>query len=236
MANYNTTGKLNEGFAYLENELNEIYFDYLEFFVRPAQGVCYDNQVIKNGNRTVQVGRYKGSFPFEIEVLALYRDSFISARQTIVNAEKVLNYKAVAQSHAMCKILNLENGPQSDNAIAGIVETSLNHRVLSRYTAFLALEPGLQEPCLDCEDESDGSTVAVEDESESEIKLSAFPNPFVNELKVVISGVSSDSDIDSYAIYDATGRQRFVHIELQKDAEAITLTIEGTPLKRVYTC
>ena len=74
------------------------------------------------------------------------------------------------------KILALESGQVTEADKTDVVEISLDNRVLSLYTAFLALEPGL-EPCFSCVNDDDGVLINVQDEADG-IALTSSPNPF----------------------------------------------------------
>src|SRR5690606_6702954 len=106
------------------------------------------------------------------------------------------------------KILAMENANLLANKF-NIINSSLSHRVLSRYTAFLALEPGLQDPCVDCTDES--STTSTDDLTES-VQCKVYPNPFYDKVVLELSGINSDEKPEDISLYNTRGEKQEVKI------------------------
>jgi hypothetical protein len=79
-------------------------------------------------------------------------------------------------------ILALEAQPASNDLVHRIIDFSLKERVLSRYTAFLALEPNdTLQVCAACIDESDLPPTSVAERNKEALVdsvLLAYPNPF----------------------------------------------------------
>ncbi|MFK7843838.1 MAG: VIT domain-containing protein [Rhodothermales bacterium] len=139
-----------------------------------------------------QVGKYVGDFPFVIEASGIYEGSPFSNRQTYSSEEVVAADSSIIPFWTGNQIEALERGQQDDQAIAEIINYSLQTRVISLYTAFLALEPGIndQQPCgAECEDETDIIPTDVEGEipEDVEVTLAAYPNPFSSRATIQIT-------------------------------------------------
>ena len=85
-------------------------------------------------------------------------------------------------------IAQLERGVQSNDVVSQIIAESIDQRVLSRYTAFIALEPSQGgEVCSGCEDETDEDVIAGTEEEQpalAQTTMEAYPNPFNDRVTV----------------------------------------------------
>ena len=103
----------------------------------------------------------------------------------------------------------MERGTPSNLTVSEIIELSMQERVLTLYTAFLALEPSdTVAACGSCVDES--SAVGVEPGAEvpaDTLSITAFPNPFQERttLEISFAGGAATDEIE-VAIYDLLGR------------------------------
>ncbi|MBN2521427.1 MAG: T9SS type A sorting domain-containing protein [Bacteroidales bacterium] len=112
-------------------------------------GFCYSRYNINGEGATymnkpiLQVGKYYGSYPFKVEIAALNNDNLFlntfSFNLIDVNTADTMIEQAWAGNY----IESLENSNYNYLTTREIIEISLEYRVLSLYTAFLALEPGM---------------------------------------------------------------------------------------------
>ncbi|MBK9687323.1 MAG: T9SS type A sorting domain-containing protein [Saprospiraceae bacterium] len=231
MAKEGQKTKLYEYLSELNNSIIEAQFDFIDYYIRPEEGICYDIYPIKNGNRIIQVGKFRGKLPFTLEITALFRDSLIYNTYIVENEAQPSNYTFFSQGHAMGKILDIEkNGTIPKNQVFTLIQTSIENRVLCRNTAFLALEPGLQEPCFDCEDESN-TTVSVEDQDLNQKVLTAAPNPFRNALTIQLKGVEDASDIEKTELIDLTGRVTTLTLDWSRGENGLVAEMDSTDLQ-----
>jgi hypothetical protein len=216
----------------------------IQFNFKPHNGLTYDNIVLKNdANGWMQIGRFAGSPPFQLDAV-LWIDDQLSQRSIVVDDEEQRHLLAtMTQVHHGNKILQMENGNLNGNRIK-IINTSIGNRVLSRFTAFLALEPGLQEPCTDCVDES---TTSTNDLAES-VSWKVYPNPFSDKVMIELSGLLADEKPEEVSLYNVSGAIQNVLVHVVQDKDNWLIEIEGSHLpagvyilkvrvgKRILTC
>ncbi len=135
----------------------------------------------------LQVGKYNGDFPFIVQTSGVYKAQPFSRTTTVESSSAQDADSLAAEIWTGNYISALETQPESNEIIGQIINASLDERVLSRYTAFLALEPGdTVEVCIDCQDESD-VVISVDDRNitaSDSLLLRAYPNPFNAETTI----------------------------------------------------
>lgn len=194
---------MKEGFCYSRYSINE------------ASNVAYVNEAI------VQVGKFKGEFPFLVEISGEYNNEIFSE---VIQIEKpaVVNTDTIAEDiWAGQYIKKLESGTQSNQIINEIIYTSLNERVLSYYTSFLCLED-INYICNNCKDES-SNTTGVEETLVGNDTLKVYPNPFVDKLTIELM-CSDPGDVKEFSVVEITGAliYQFQLGELQQGKNVIT--------------
>lgn len=158
----------------------------------------------------LQVGKYNGDFPFIVQTSGVYKAQPFSQTTTVESNVTQNADTLAAEIWTGNYITALEAQPESNEIIGQIINASLEERVLSRYTAFLALEPGdTVEICLDCQDESD-VVISVDERNTAasdSLLLRAYPNPFNAETTINLnlpSGVKAEDM--SLKIYNVLGQ------------------------------
>lgn len=160
-------------------------------------------------NRPIfQIGKYSGDVPFKVTATALIDGSYFGETISFEpNTNNSTQIRKTDQMWAGHEVGLLEDRPYSTSNIQEIVGLSLDYRVLSTWTAFLALEPGLGgEVCEECSE--DDNTVATEELLDDElIKVKVLPNPFEEWVQIQII-ISEELDINDaqFFISDAFGR------------------------------
>lgn len=185
-----------------------------DVYSKLQSGYCYgrfssDMTGLFQLNKTfTQVGRYYGSGPIELEVSGMFEGTPFSETVTINNMHQtdvstrnmwVGNY-----------IEAMENSYPDNQDIADIIDHSISNRILSRYTAFLALEPNdTLSYCENCEDETTnnpgGNTTDVNDLGEDSVAMRAFPNPFTSQVTISFENLSIEGEV-SLQIYNLMGQ------------------------------
>ncbi len=188
-------------------------------------------------NRAVtQIGKYFGDFPFTVEASVLIQVQPFSNTQLYPAENIVAADNTLLAYWAGRQISTLEQSAPDELTIAEIINYSLQARVLSVYTGFLALEPGVEEPepCINECDNGDGVTTAVEDETpaDNHVHLEAYPNPFTARglIKITLSE-PVDLKETTFQIFNTMGQVvktlhatsvsgRMIEVEWEGDTEA----------------
>ena len=159
--------------ATLKQSINslEVLQGILDVHTTLEEGFCYGRYNLQasrtfNGiNQPIlQVGKYQGDFPFEIEASGVINETFFGENISIPVSDVAEGNNIDAIIWAGNHIHQLEKEPYSNETNSEIVEWSLANRVLSFFTAFLALEVeqgGVV--CNNCIDETDPEIIATGD-------------------------------------------------------------------------
>lgn len=151
------------------------------------------------------VGKYAGNQDFTVNFNGLYKTNQSKP------FHKNLSVKTYDQNFATNKKLWLGNYIQyletlqnTNMVVTEIVETSMKNRILSKYTAFLALEPWMSGDQGSSNDQGNpGSGTSVE--KGSDYLIEATPNPFVNSLKVSVQLENTNELLSSIEVYNIQG-------------------------------
>jgi Ca-activated chloride channel family protein len=189
----------------------------LDLHTRLANGLCYNRYNINDFGELVnfkrpifQVGKYEGTFPFIIETVGSLQGNLLSANITLDESEVERVDTLAKQAWVGNFIQSLEKLERTNDVVSRIINESINERVLSLYTAFIALEPSLGgEPCLDCVGDDQTTVSAEEVLIQDVVSLRVAPNPFRDRARIVLELAEGITDLDdwNFAIYDLTGRQ-----------------------------
>ena len=182
--------KMNQGFTYGRHNIGSL------------QSAGVDQPFL-------QIGKYTGDFPMEIEFSAFDNNDFVYEEEWI-NASNVAEEDTLTREMWMGNQINfLEGALNSNSEIAAIVDMSIGERVLSKYTAFLALDlENGGEPCANCWEVGNTIVISVDDPLESDYVISAAPNPFSEFTTISIDfGSTSIGDLKSISIFDAFGKR-----------------------------
>ncbi len=216
--------------------LNEIslYFDDLssklieiDLRIKPENGFTFENYLLKNTRSGfMQIGRFRGAPPFTIESVILEDTTVYNKKITINDAHSSEETDLYHQIHTGHKILKLEKDNLTANR-SKIVNLSIANRILSRFTAFLALEPTLQQPCTDCTDESSTGT---EDNESKSMHIVSYPNPFFETCTLEITGIQAGEKVNSVQLYNVMGQEQPVTYTLEQKGEKWLVHINGSLL------
>lgn len=164
------------------------FIDSFDLYTTLENGFCFGRynlgatgSAIYLNRPILQVGKFNGDFPFVVRAAGVYKQQTFSTNKNFAADEAALSDSVAQEIWTGNYIAALEAQPQTNELIKQILEVSLRERVLSRYTAFLALEPNdTVKVCQDCKDESKlVSSIALrEKEAPDDSLLQAYPNPF----------------------------------------------------------
>lgn len=175
----------------------------------------------------VQVGKYYGDIPAQIEVSGMYSSSPVNGQVQLANF-----YDADIFTRKIWIgnwLYEIENSVNPDNqTIVEAIDSSIHNRVLSRHTAFLALEPSdTVKACDNCVDETNPNnpSVGIYDLPLDSVSLVAFPNPFVTEVTINIT-LANATTTPVLKIYNVMG-QVVKQFEISDTDAEFTLSWNG---------
>lgn len=205
---YSLYSDMQSGFTHSEIELQD---DHALYFSKPY----------------MEVGKYYGSGSLNAE-LSVLTNSGVAMQNWQFSSPYVCD-TLTRKMWAGNFINALERESNYYQYSREIADTSLANRVLSLYTAFLALEPNdTLAACENCEDESGGGgngATAVVDPDSSSIVLSASPNPFSNSVTITISIDINDLKDAELRIYNMMGQEVKVFRDLSASASQNNITL-----------
>jgi len=134
-----------------------------------SDGFCYGRHDVSTARSfssinhpLIQVGKYQGSFPFQIEASGVVNGEFFGGKMEIPST-RIEEGTTIHQTiWAGNYIQELEQENRTNSVVKEIIDWSLENRVLSFFTAFLALEieqGGVA--CEDCVDETELDQIVV---------------------------------------------------------------------------
>ena len=191
----------------------------LEVYTTLSDGFCYGRydqtftQQQKDAGISVQFGRYYGKLPFQVRATGFYADKPFS-KQLTVGAQPTPDPQRMLRRMWNGNYIGaMENGQKTNEIIKEIIDVSRRNRVLSYYTAFLALEPWMMPKgdYIFYEPKDDGSkTTDVIDRVVVEtqlVRVTALPNPFTSSVTFEFSELAADAEILSVDIYNTFGEK-----------------------------
>ena len=192
----------------------------LELYTTLDSGFCYArydqvlSQAQKDAGMVIQVGRYFGKLPVIVRATGFYQDKPFSKEVRFDATPENDSTRMLRRIWNGNYLYKLENGVVTNDVIKEIIDVSRRNRVLSRYTAFLALEPWRM-PKDDYyfyqPEKKDGGpiTTSVEEESStvttSLMQIKAYPNPFSSTLHLEFNELIGDVEIYGIEIYTTLG-------------------------------
>jgi hypothetical protein len=170
------------------NLLGSLYgtLSSFDFHSSLKDGFCYGRQYMINDQSSyqyksaiIEIGRYYGEFPMEVDISGFIGKIPFGTSISINDDDFVNENYNNPQIWTACKIKQLEGiHPQSNEVVTDIVDLSFDERVLSLYTAFLALEPSMTDP------NDDDPNTDVEDDQYLAFDITTSPNPFVEKTTI----------------------------------------------------
>jgi hypothetical protein len=212
-----------------------------DLYISMSSGFTYGRLTVGNEDglnaplerAILQVGRFAGSGTFGVHAGGIFNGQPFGYAEVIDTAP---GDSSIVDMWNGTQIGRLERRGYSNSIISEIIALSLESGILSRYTAFLALEPGMDFECEDCrrggdewfEDSGRGGPVDAEmDQPQATgTTIDVYPNPFtaVATISVALADSELPSDV-SIEIFDVMGR--VVATLTPPDAERFTLTWDG---------
>ncbi len=147
------------GVSFLVTSMQE-KIKFAELELNPSGGFSYagidlegEGLSVSSGKAILKVGKFKGQAPFSLSLKG-EMDSLIHLEQDVQAGAICQSDSSLAKIWVGNYMAGLEKEWYNTNTKNEIVQYSLENRILSRYTAFLALEPNdTVETCEDCQEE-----------------------------------------------------------------------------------
>ncbi len=199
-------------FKYLQGSINSFDFHtttqngfcFSRYYLNKDENVAYLNEMI------LQVGKFKGSMPFEIDFSGEYNNEIFSEKIEIAENQALENDSVVKKIWAGTFIKSMEKDYSSNDIVAEIIDESINNRILSLYTSFLCLED-TSKWCLTClpdefrNDWTDGPImVGIDNPGVLADTVSVYPNPFKENLNIEVQ-INELSELKDLSVYDLKG-------------------------------
>ena len=222
---------------FLYQNINGVY-DNLDVYTTLNDGYCHSRFNIDETNKSfaapvLLVGKYRGKMPFRIDVGGLYGETDFSKKLSIPQSDMALSDNTLPSFWAGQQIFKLEHSAFDNATIQQMIETSMNTRILSRYTAFLALEPSQGgDTCRTCDSNNNTKVTATTEISDKKLKLTVSPNPFKSETTITISfetwKASSKAQI---LIYDLTGKLvKTIVLDIKQGDTEASVTLDASEM------
>jgi hypothetical protein len=201
--NLSISEAVSSSFKYLGGAINSF-----DLHTSLKNGFCHSRYTMPDRGNTayvdeaiLQVGKFKGDFPFLIEISGEYNSEIFS---NVLEVEKpVSTTDSITETMWTGQyIKKLESGNQSNDIINEIVFSSLNMRVLSKYTSFLCVED-TNMICNNCAPQTPIMT-DINDAFNDQDRIIVYPNPFVEKLSIEIT-CSNPEEVTALSIVDVTG-------------------------------
>lgn len=190
----------------------------VDFVTTLENGITYqryslNSPVLNPENKGVmlQTGKYLGDFPMHIDANLITNDGQYWHTSSAIEPNDVLTGDTLMKEMWYGPHLKeLEAQADNDEDRLYIIDQSINERVLTSLTAFLALEPDQGgDPCIDCLF-NNGEIIIVsvnENFKASEAQLIVTPNPMSDHAKVLFLYTETLIPEDWKAtVFDISGR------------------------------
>ena len=199
-------------FKYLQGSISSFDFHtttqngfcFSRYYLNKDENVAYLNEMI------LQVGKFKGSMPFEIDFSGEFNNEIFSEKIDIAENQALENDSVIKKIWAGTFIKSMEKDYSSNDIVAEIIDESIKNRILSLYTSFLCLED-TSKWCLTClpnefrNDWTDGPvTTVAEDFGKLADTVSVYPNPFKEFLNIEVQ-INELSEMQDLSVYDLKG-------------------------------
>jgi Secretion system C-terminal sorting domain len=211
----------------------------IDIYTSPENGYCYSRYSFNNANlflankTLLQTGKYEGNLPLNIQVAGAVGEQSFFKKISVAETEMVTVDSSLKQIWTGAYLAESEFKTTTSNAtIKEMLNISKKNRVLSQYTAFLALEPGVNQtvPCVKCNDETKIITTAINDEtSKDSIFIKTYPNPFREKVTLEITANNNKETQASIAIFDLTGKMLYEDQQAFDSEKAIFVWNEDAP-------
>lgn len=211
------------------------YFNNFTVYVFTQGGYTYSTYTLPLSgglyfyDKAIQItGKYTGDLPFHLMAFADMEGVLLSYDDDITGGTADPGDRSTRQMWALQYLRDMASLNPGNTVINQIIATSMAERVLTDYTAFLALEPG-EGPF----ENPNGQPTALEETPDSgEDALNAFIYPNPVSISVQIGFTLTTAGQIKIEIIDLAGRALMVIAEDQFQEGSHTLTADLSGLSR----
>jgi Ca-activated chloride channel family protein len=213
--------------------VNNVSINSLDLYTTMKSGFCYGRYTLTQGGVAtgstsigsspviLQTGKFTGTAPFVVNMSGFVSSKPVTRSIELMPQQMDNGDPFGEQIWSGNYIRSLESSSSIPNStVSDIIATSIKNRVLSNYTAFLALEPNDSlRPCTACDVRSDitpdGKAItintAVEDNvANVGVNFAASPNPFSSETTLDITLAEGlRPELCSVSIVNMMGQEMF---------------------------
>lgn len=202
-------------------------YTYSNFDLFAQSGMAYYDQVVQ------KIGKYYGTGRFRIIAHGQLPNGQLLVADTLIDNSIIMPVDSVIRAMWSAQVIReLSSLSQTNSVVNQIISISKVERVLSDYTAFLALEPGLGN--IDPE-ESNGTTSTEEVEKETTNDFKVYPNPVYNNCFISYRLYSSSKVV--IEIFDIFGKKlATLTDDFQQKGEHSIVFDASDLLSGVYVC
>ena len=206
-----------------------------DLYTTPTDGFCYgrlgddENENVSINRAITQVGKYFGVAPFTVYLTGIF-DTHPFSKLVIIPEQNIFpGDSLVSKMWHGRYIAELEGKQQTNPVIQEVLYESLNHRILSKYSAFLCLEPSDSVAvCVTCLDESRLTGIDHLLEGDSTHYLEVYPNPFQDKLTIQLEiPVFSKTEEVVVQVLSILGQKVFQHTAFGRPGEKVVIEWEG---------
>lgn len=212
--------------------------EYFTMNVYLQDGFTYQNYFntgltnnVKVLSSVSQVGKFIGSFPLYIDITGFYNGKLYSKKIVMNDTDFIPADSNLNKVWANQLLSQFSNSYYTRNDQA--IELSLQNRILTYWTAFLALEKG-QKLCDTCIGWNGGSVIATEIDAKKTVPTSyeimqAYPNPFnpSTTLRIRLPQQTETKDV-SLKIFNILGQVvKSFDVNILSDRQETNITWNG---------
>ena len=191
-----------------------IFFAF-NLFATATEGLTYSQynptsieEAMSQGKSLVQFGKYYGKFPLNINMSGILEGELFNKNIAIDKSD--INAYGTQKIWTLNYILSLESKGEINEIVNEIIKTSMDNRILSRYTAFLALEPWMtkeeeNDSVAANENKGNGGTYVDNEIDNSNIRIYTNPNPFQINTTITIEMTEPLINQCTIQVYDIMG-------------------------------
>lgn len=213
LVNHRNSGSLDATIAEVFQSSSGL-ISTIDLYTTLDDGFCYGryfNSSIDQGiymhQPVTQLGKYIGNFPFEINFSGVYNEQPFSFKK-VLGSDIVTNGDSTLSNCWTGRFIDaLERQAGSTESVHEIISYSMENRILSKYTAFLALEPGMEVNLNEENDDDIAINVEKNAIGDDNLNIKAFPNPFKDKITIrfdIPEDVASEQIV--LRIYNITGQ------------------------------